>query len=155
MNTSLTHNNPLLTEGDVIHAVCIELTKYNYVIEQELTVKEHGDDIVAVKGAGKNKIELHIEAKGETSSDPNSTRYGKPFDNAQVRDHVGAALYKVAEILSRGEANTLVGIALPKSDLHKKTAMNIDHALKLLGVILFWVSNEQVEIELPDGMSSL
>lgn len=91
----------MLTEPDVINYVCVALQQLGYNIHKKnVNVRQKGDDIIAIKQLASIR-KLYIEAKGETSSDPNSNRYGQSFDNAQVRVHIGQALYKIAEVLSR------------------------------------------------------
>lgn len=75
----------MLTEDDVIAAVCNKLREMDFDIEQALITFEKGIDIIAFKG----DYRLFIEAKGETSSKRFSSRYGKPFNQNQIKNHVG------------------------------------------------------------------
>ena len=83
----------MLTESDVIAAVCDYLRDHAYRVTQQLTETEAGDDIIAVAPDGQ---QVMIEAKGETSSKSHTTRYGKPFSPSQVLDHVSKAFYRAA-----------------------------------------------------------
>jgi len=133
----------MLFESDVVDAVCIELQSRGYHIQQKLKTNQRGDDIVAVKRTPHAR-ELHIEAKGETSSRKASKRYGKPFDSAQIRVHVAEAFYKVAEILSRKSSDVEIraGIALPASRKHRALVENIESALNQLNIAVFWVEED-------------
>ena len=96
-------------------------------------------------------MKLIIEAKGESSSNKNSSRYGQPFTYNQVKTHVGVALYKILEILTRemNDGNVVVvGIALPNNENHRKCVAKISLAIKQLNIVLFWVNeNGSVDIE--------
>src|SRR4051812_38479128 len=96
-----------------IAAVSDNLKQPGYVITQRLTTKQRGHDIIAAKHST-TPIELHIEAKGETSDRQGSARHGKAFNSAQVSDHVASAFYCAAAILQEGVAKQgmRVGIAL-------------------------------------------
>ncbi len=133
----------MLLEFDVIDAVCAKLKAEGYQIHQQLQTSQHGDDIIAVKQMGFTR-ELHIEAKGETSSRKNSQRYGKPFESADMRIHVAEALYKVAEILSKRHdgIEIRVGIALPDSQIHRALVKKIEPVLNQLEVAFFWVQKD-------------
>lgn len=130
----------MLYESDVIQAICAYLVSRDYQILQELKPTQRGDDIIAVKDKPHIR-KFFIEAKGETSSRRDSARFGKPFDGAQVRDHVSAAFYKAAEILSRKQVDVEIraGIALPITEKHQRMIENIQPVLHQLGIMVFWV----------------
>lgn len=88
----------MLTENQVIAFVCRHLRSLGYEVTQELNTTQRGRDIVA-KTAGAAPTELQIEAKGATSDRQGSARFGRPFDSAQVRDHVANAFYGAARML--------------------------------------------------------
>jgi len=137
----------VLFEGKVIEFVCNYLSEHDFEIIQKLSTTEQGDDIVALKSG----MKLIIEAKGESSSNKNSSRYGQPFTYNQVKTHVGVALYKVLEILTRemNDGNVVVvGIALPNNENHRKCVAKISVAIKQLNIVLFWVNEDgSVDIE--------
>jgi diaminopimelate decarboxylase len=130
----------MLFESDVVDAVCIELQARGYHIQQRLRTREKGDDIVAVRGAAPVR-QLFIEAKGETSSNRDTRRYGRPFDAAQIRVHVAEALYKAATVLSREREGVEIraGIALPDTKKHRARIADIERALRQLAIAVFWV----------------
>ena len=82
----------MLTENDVVDAVCEHLIQNGFTIQNQLTTRERGIDIVALNPA--TGAETLIEAKGETSSKGHTKRFGKPFHSAQVKVHVAEAFYK-------------------------------------------------------------
>ncbi|EJQ85275.1 hypothetical protein V7123_18610 [Bacillus toyonensis] len=137
----------MLFEGEVIEFVCNYLAEHDFEIIQKLSTKEQGDDIVALKSG----MKLIIEAKGESSSNKNSNRYGQPFNYSQVKTHVGVAVYKILEILTRemNDGNAVVvGMALPNNENHRKCVTKISLAIKPLNIVLFWVNEDgSVDIE--------
>lgn len=130
----------MLLEFDVVIAVCNELESRGYTIRQKLQTTQRGDDIQAIKQTLSTR-ELFIEAKGETSSQKTSKRFGRPFDAAQIRTHVAEALFKAASTLSRKHSGTEIkaGIALPNTDRHRATVDAIQPVLNQLGIAIFWV----------------
>jgi hypothetical protein len=130
----------MLSENQVIEAVCEHLKTHGYVITQRLTTKQRGHDIIATKQST-TPIELHIEAKGETSDRQGSARHGKAFNSAQVSDHVASAFYCAASMLQEGVAkqSMRVGIALPDTPLHRTNVSKVANALASLQVAVFWV----------------
>lgn len=142
----------MLLEGNVIDAVCGKLEDEGYYIEQRLDTTQQGFDIIALKETGNIKIKLIVEAKGATSSLQSSKRYGKPFDRAQVRNHVAEALYKIAEALSikNSQYQIYTAIALPKNKDHLEHVKKIQSALDTLGVAVFFVDDMgRVEVSSP------
>jgi len=160
----------MLKEFQVIKAVCKKLESRGYCILQRLHPHQRGYDIVALKHrTSTSDLCLIIEAKGETSSDKNSSRYGIEFSPAQIRDHVAVALYKAATVLSdrqhvaeecselimshnstcrkttsdllakRREIEIRCGIALPDNKGHRDKVKVIEPILKSLGIAIFWV----------------
>ncbi len=130
----------MLSENQVIEAVCDHLELHGYAITQRLTTKQRGHDIIAAKQST-TPIELHIEAKGETSDRQGSARHGKAFNSAQVSDHVASAFYCAAAMLQEGAAKQgmRVGIALPDTLLHRTNVSKVAGALASLQIAVFWV----------------
>lgn len=137
----------MLKEPEVIDAVCLELISRGYHIEQKLGPRQTGDDIIAVRYEPVPR-KLFLEAKGETSSQPATNRYGRPFNSAQVRVHVAQAFYKAAEVLSREQSDIEVraGIALPSTDRHRALVAKIQPVLDQLDIATFWVHEKSVSI---------
>lgn len=140
----------MLFESDVIDVVCANLINRGYVIQQRLSVREHGVDVIAVKEGSIRTI--FIEAKGETSSSVRSKRYGRLFNRSQALDHIAIAVYQSMVVLDKGDEdpNQLVAIALPDNSLHRECVGKIRHTLDRLKIGLFWVaSSKSVTTELP------
>lgn len=137
----------MIDENDVIDVVCSLLKNKGYDILQKLTTKQQGDDIIAYK-SGKR---LFIEAKGETSSDKESKRFGKPFESSQVKVHVAEAVYKAIEVLNRNNnKEERSGIALPDNKHHRQLIERVKGTLDILGIAVFWVSkNGSVLVDSP------
>ena len=117
----------MLSEPEVIDAVCAKLVTQGYRILQQLGTTQHGVDIVAVKQTTPTR-ELYLEAKGATSSKKNSKRFGQPFGNDQIPDHVATAFYQVAKVLSNKRQDKVeirAGIALPDTQKHRDCANDI------------------------------
>lgn len=126
----------MIYEDDVVDSVMNYLKKDGYTIISFCHARQHGDDIVAKK---ENKY-LYVEAKGETSSEPDSNRYGKKFDSSQMRDHVAKAIYKALEIKNQ-HPNDDISIVFPDNERYKKLLSNIMLSLKKLGIQIFIVDS--------------
>jgi Holliday junction resolvase-like predicted endonuclease len=136
------HAACMLTEDEVVDAVCSFLESCGYRIVRRATTMERGDDIVAAKGD--DRFTLHVEAKGETSNRRNSARFGKPFDAAQCRDHVANAFFAAAAQLSAPQSGARrVGIALPDTRRHNNCVAKIQRAVDLLEIAIFWVTADR------------
>ena len=127
----------MLTESEIIEAVCRHLRQEGWKIVSTCTEKQRGDDIVAEHP--KTRQRLVVEAKGETSSMSHTNRYGKSFDSRQVRSHVARAFLTAATHFGNED---LVAIALPLNDLHAKCVNNIIGALRKLSIEVFWVAGD-------------
>ncbi len=130
----------MLSEPEVINAVCAKLESQGYRIIQKLRTTQHGIDIVAVKQMTPTR-KLYIEAKGGTSSKKNTKRYGQPFGTDQIPDHVAMAFYKAAKVLSsrrRDDVEVRAGIALPDTQQHRDCIKDIEPVLCQLGIAVFW-----------------
>ena len=125
-----------LGEMEVIEAVLKYLKtnrfEINHVVEY---TAEHGTDIVATSPIHKRTIK--IEAKGQTSSDKNSKRFGKEFNTKQKEDHLGRALLKCLGYVDEGFA---AGIAIPDDDYDKSLVDRIKKSLGILDLVVFFVS---------------
>lgn len=129
----------MLTEDDVVAAVCRNLKKRGYEITGRATTKQRGIDITATN----KRRTLVVEAKGATSNRCSSNRYGKPFTKGQCCTHVGVAFYTAASLTRarNGKDTRRVAIALPDNDHHREYVSKIATALRALGIGLIWVSS--------------
>ncbi|MFB5088317.1 hypothetical protein PGC35_14120 [Psychrobacillus sp. PGGUH221] len=129
----------MLTENDVISAVCRYLQNMNFEIRQALHTSEKGIDIIAKK----DEFSLFIEAKGATSALKTSSRYGKLFNKSQIKSHVGQALLAVMKIATEYSEveNVKIGIALPDNEGHRELISEISFAIEKLCIYIFWVKD--------------
>jgi hypothetical protein len=131
----------MLTENDVIDAVCKYLEAHGHRIVSRCDTAQRGIDIVAARQGGLGR--LLVEAKGETSADSKSARFGKAFNNAQVRDHVANAFYTGVCLHSenhrKGDA---VALAFPETSLHRKYLEPIKPVLDSLGIAIYIVRRD-------------
>lgn len=127
----------MLYEDDVVEAVCGYLEQSGYRIVNRCTTKQRGTDVIAEHLSSKSI--LRVEAKGETSNDSTSKRFGKPFDNAQVHSHVAGAFHAAAAMLDTDDGSR-VAMAFPDSRLHRRHVGRIGEAIRRLEVAVFWVA---------------
>ncbi len=131
----------MLTENDVIEAVCEHLKATGYEIASRATTREHGIDIIANRTGISGR--LLIEAKGETSSKSNTNRYGSPFKSGAVRVHVAEALYSAACLhATHHRSGDSIGIAFPETPRHRDLVSRIKPILDSLGVATFFVQRD-------------
>src|SRR5438067_1361488 len=105
----------MLTENDVIAAVCGELTRAGWETTSTAMTRQRGDDIVARKGNER----LLVEAKRATSSKATTARFGSAFNRGQVGTHVALAVLRSLRVASEGSARAAV--ALPDNAHHNVT----------------------------------
>lgn len=133
----------MLTENDVIDAVCDYLERHKYRVENKLTTSEKGVDIVVVHE--ETGAEFLIEAKGETSSKEGTKRFGKSFNSAQVKVHVAEAFFQAARVLPNGPSTSRrVAIALPDTSLHRNYVGEIRYAIERLGIEVLFVDENRI-----------
>jgi len=126
----------LLRKMEVIEAVRNYLETKGFKINRVVKdTTEHGTDIVAT--SPRQKMIIKIEAKGQTSSNRSSKRFGKEFDKKQKEDHLGRALLKCLGYLDGGFA---AGMALSGDDYNKSLVDGIKKSLRMLGLVVLLVS---------------
>lgn len=135
----------MLTEDQIVEAVCLELVRRGWAILGRAGTKERGADVLAKKDGQV----LLVEAKGETSNRATSARYGKPFDSGQVVDHVGKALVQALTAISDGR---LGAIALPAEPRHQRVVGKMQRALERAGVIVLWVLPDGTTVQGAEGL---
>lgn len=123
----------MIYEAVVVEKVCEHLDSSGWTVESSCGPTEQGDDIVATRG----NEEFRIEAKGEGSEQPTSSRHGKPFTRNQVRSHVAVALYRAAKMRTD---TVRASMAFPDNEHHREMVSAIDRAVRDLGIAVFWVS---------------
>lgn len=134
----------MLTEDQVVDAVCRMLVDHGYAIVTRAVVTQHGHDIVGLKDATK----IIIEAKGAGSSKMGTARFGKEFTRNQVFDHVAKAVLKAMRVVSSSDGRAAV--ALPDDANHRREIDQVAEALHGANIGVFWVSNlGEVRLEAP------
>lgn len=127
-----------LTENHVIEAVADHLATRGWTIDQKLTTADRGLDIIASRsGSGR----LLVEAKGGTSSKGYTKRFGKPFDDDQVKKHVSAAFYYAAKLQGLHPADA-IALALPDDARNRAAVEAIGAALGKLAIRVYFVAND-------------
>ncbi|MBK1856580.1 hypothetical protein JO972_16540 [Verrucomicrobiaceae bacterium 5K15] len=130
----------------------------NQVIENLLThLKNNGWDIISFVPAGIRGIDVvtcdkhnrkwYIEAKGGTSSNPNSSRYGKPYTKSQVFDVTSKGLMQCFHHIANNDEDINVGFAYPGVRYFGDYMDPIKPMLRSIGVTLFCVNEDSTVTE--------
>lgn len=136
--------NTPLDENQVVELLCHHLQTIGFTIQQKLTTKQRGDDVVA----SRSDYSLMVEAKGETSAIA-SKRAGTYFGSAEVKIHVAEALYRAIEMKERLTHPGFVGLAFPENELYRRYTERISAGLRELEIGVFWVSANGVNLDAP------
>ena len=128
----------MLTEDAVINLLCQHLAADGWGIVSRAMPDQRGTDVVATRAG----VRLEVEAKGAGSSKAHTARFGQPFNQAQVRVHVGEAVLKALAVVAEGKAQA--AIAFPESRRHHLIVDPVRPALDRLGITVFWVSEDGV-----------
>jgi len=138
----------MVTEDQVVEAVCVDLQAHGWRIESTAMTTERGADIVA----SRNGRKLIVEAKGGTSARGTSQRFGKPFNASQVHSHVGRAL---VEALVAVTAGNQAAIALPDDRLHRVLIGKMQVGLRNATVHVLWVAADARTVSGTADLSDL
>ncbi len=130
----------MLTENDIVEAVSSYLIENGYEIKQKLSTIQTGIDIVARSPDG---IDCYIEAKGATSSKAESSRYGKEFNQSQVKTHIGMALVATFKLINEFPAAEVM-IALPNNVNHKALIASMRRPILKSGIKILLVSEQSI-----------
>jgi hypothetical protein len=132
-----------MNENQIVEAVCEFIEQQGGVIRQRLTTDEQGVDIIA-EFLGED---CYIEAKGATSADPNSARFGMPFTRSQIFDRVSKGFYTAACLRQQHPGNSIVGLALPDTPVFREFALAVEEPANHLRIRFFWVCPEEVILQ--------
>lgn len=131
-----------LNENQVVDAVCEFLESKGVAVEQRCTTKQKGTDIVARRPGSVHK--LLIEAKGGTSADPSSRKYGEDYVNKKVYDVVAKAFYAGVCLRSDPEHEVdEVALAFPLTDLFLRYVEPLAPALIKMSIGMILVSPDR------------
>jgi hypothetical protein len=138
----------MLNENDIVDAVCEYIeTKYkHYKIDRRLSTGEQGIDIVA--SHPKHGTKIIVEAKGGTSSLPQSSKFGEPYNRSKVLHQTAIGLYQVLrrrdEYPSRRK--TRIFLACPDTPLFREHLNPIKTFVRGFGIqILLVQENGEVK----------
>lgn len=121
----------MLTESQVIDAVCRHLRRKGWRIVSRCNKSERGDDVVAeYKADGRLAL---IEAKGETSSKKHTNRFGMAFNSRQVSSHVSRAFFRAAQTVG---SRTRGAIALRPRMCGRHCCMSRAAPIRLVSICL-------------------
>ena len=84
-----------------------------YTIDGQCSTPEQGIDITA---RHPEQGRLLVEAKGETSSKALSNRFGKPFNDGQVRHQVAHMFYTCSALRFK-DPQAMIAMACPDTDV--------------------------------------
>jgi hypothetical protein len=107
------HDCTMMDENAVVEAACSFLGENGYVIKSRCSTAERGIDVCAEKPTGQ---QIHVEAKGATSSRPGSARFGKPYTKNQVFDRVAKGFYTVFQMQGKGNREARYVLAVLDTD---------------------------------------
>lgn len=128
-----------MNENDVIDYACWFLEKHGYSVISKKNTYQQGIDITA-KHTTSGEM-FFVEAKGNTSSKINTPKFGEPFSNSQVKNHVSAAFFCVAKIREENPCeNSRIAIAVPDNKNYRSNLEKIKNALSVLRVEVIYVS---------------
>ncbi len=127
-----------IDENGVVEAVACELQRKGYTIVSTCSTIQAGVDIVALDTSKKRWL---VEAKGETSSQKRSKKFGNPFDDSQISVHVARAFYQAAKLRAKNPADGII-IALPNEERHRRRIGAIAQPLKKLEIDVVLVSRD-------------
>ena len=128
-----------MNENDIVQAVSKYLNQQGFKVKYA-TTKQTGIDIYAIK----SNEEWIIEAKGETSSDKSSKRYGKIMTKSQHYSQISTCIFKIMQESKKNSSNkkTKLGIAFPKNKIFVELINSIYPSLKKLKIEVFWVNKD-------------
>jgi hypothetical protein len=126
----------LLDENAVVRHICAALTSCGWNVERFAHTSQTGVDVVAVR---KDK-RIYIEAKGITSSKPDSSRFGSLQTSSQIFIQVAAALLKTAEMRAANPKDE-VAMALPDHPAMRRRIAPIESVLEAARIGVLWVAD--------------
>ncbi|MBL0319309.1 MAG: hypothetical protein IPP74_08485 [Alphaproteobacteria bacterium] len=130
----------MLSENELIDALCVYLKSYDYKIVVARTTKEKGIDVIAKKGTSR----LLIETKGGTSSFNGSKRYEKTFSPSQISTRVSRGSYTAADLRSNEhQGEDKIALAFPDHPTYLKFIAKIRLVLEELDITVFLIGDDR------------
>ena len=132
-----------LNEDEVVAALCRELIATGFEIEQQLTTKDKGVDVIAQHP--QTKVRVFVEAKGGTSCRRNSERFGKPFSSEQVFGRVARGVFTCLQLREKysNKAHNRIVLAVPDTRQFQMKVATVATQLEAAGIEV-WLAKEQV-----------
>lgn len=129
-----------LTEDETVIILKSHLEKRGWHIGQNFCLgQKQGIDIEAHKG----KDMMVIEVKGARAGDASPTKKRLCFDSGQIKTHFGRAIVKMLHEKSIN-AEAKLAIAHPDAEDIRRAIGHIVPFLRYLGIMHFWVSQNQL-----------
>ena len=126
----------MLTEDAVIDFLCQHLAAGGWEIVSKAMPDQRGTDVAATRAG----VRLEVEAKGAGSSRAHTARFGQPFNQAQVRVHVGEAVLKALAVVAEGRAQAAIAFSDARS--HRLIVDPVKPVLNRLGIRVFWMGED-------------
>lgn len=134
----------MLNENCVTEILAKYFESLEYEIITKLTTIQKGIDLIVKDKKGNV---TYIEIKGATSANVTSNRYGKPFDNNQINNHIAKALLATFKTMSINRSkNNRFAVAFPNTTKHKEVLIKIKYVLDKLNITIYLVSKNHVQI---------
>lgn len=132
----------MLTENEIIDIIISYYSNLGYSNTKKNYTNQKGIiDLVFQK----DKNTVFVEAKGETSSKPNSSNFGNPFSSSQVRNHIANSIYQIFTVLKYKTEHTFFILAFPDNADHRNYLEPIKHVLKEINInVLLIDKNKQI-----------
>ena len=129
----------MIYEDFVVNSVAKHLRERNYETLEQANVNKSGIDLVMKQRVTKQAI--FVEAKGQGSSKPSSSRFGKEFTESQVFDCVAKAAFKAMETQNRDDfkETDISCVAFPLTEKFRRWQGKIRQQLATMHIVTFWV----------------
>ncbi|MBT9137000.1 MAG: hypothetical protein DDT34_02086 [Firmicutes bacterium] len=129
-----------MDENAVVSAVCAHLESQGFRIAERRGTSERGIDVVAQHVQRQERV--LVEAKGATSSQSSSARFGKPYLPAQIFDRVAKGVFTCLQLRAQNPDReaTRVLLALPEGRLFRRYAKPITELLASTGVEVWFAT---------------
>lgn len=136
----------VMDENEVIEKCCIYLESRGWKIKSKVAAGNRGVDIIV---ADPTSVIYYIEAKGGTSSQINSPKYGEPYNKTKVFDVTSKGLMQCFHHLAK-EPDVKVGFTYPAGKYFSCYMDPIKPVLTGVGLTLFCVhADGSVEVTSP------
>jgi hypothetical protein len=128
-----------MDENAVVNAVCEHLEAEGYKILSRLTTSQQGIDVEAQHKSHFRKV--LVEAKGGTSSKPESARFGRPYTRSQVFDRVAKGIFTCLQLRAANPncEQARILLALPSGEWFSKYIESVGETLRRTDIEVWFV----------------